>query len=71
MSKGDKEMNTNKERILRDIEYISGGITVFKSLCDKENKSQARYYKILDEWQDILCFITDMIEEDYTDAQNT
>ena len=61
----------NKGRILRDIEYINGGITAFKSLCDEENKSQARYYKVLDEWQDILCSIIDMIEEDYENAKDT
>lgn len=58
-------MNTNREKILRDIEYISGGINAFKSLCDKENKGQERHYKILDEWHDILFSIMDMIEEDY------
>lgn len=61
----------NKERILRDIEYVNGGITAFKSLCDKENKGQARHYELLDEWQDILCSIIDMIEEDYKNAKNT
>lgn len=62
-------MSTNRERILRDIEYISGGITALKTLCNNEEK-YASNYRLLDEWHDILYNIIDMIEEDYNDAKN-
>ena len=70
MSKGDKEVN-NKERILRDIEYINGGITAFKALCKQGGDKFMPYYEMFDEWQDILYFMIDMIEEDCENAQNT
>ena len=57
-------MSNNKEKILRDLEYVNGGVTAFKTLCNSEGKF-ASYYRMLDEWQDILCNIMDMIEEDY------
>lgn len=69
MPEGDKEMN--KERILRDIEYVNGGITAFKALCKQGGDKFTPYYEMFDEWQDILCSILDMIEEDYEDAKDT
>lgn len=56
----------NKGRILRDIEYINGGITTLKMLCKTDEKSSiyAAYYQLFDEWQDILCSMIDDIEED-------
>ena len=60
----------NKERILRDIEYINGGMTAFKALC-KQDGDKFSPYKMFDEWQDILCSIIDMIEEDYNNAKDT
>lgn len=61
-------MNTNKERILRDIEYVNGGMTAFKALCKQGGDKFAPYYEMFDEWQDILCSIIDMIEEGYENA---
>lgn len=61
----------NKERILRDIEYVNGGITAFRALFKQSGDKYTPSYKIFDEWQDILCSIIDMIEEDYKDAKNT
>lgn len=60
----------NKERVLRDIEYVNGGITTLKTLCNNEEKNAA-YYALFNEWQDILCSIIDMIEEDCEDAKNS
>ena len=62
----------NKQRILRDIEYINGGITTLKMLCKTDEKSQvyAAYYQLFDEWQDILCSMIDDIEEDERCATN-
>ena len=57
----------NKERILRDIEYINGGITALKTLFNNEGK-HAPYYQLMDEWQDIICSVIDLIEEDYENA---
>lgn len=61
----------NKERILRDIEYVNGGITAIKALFESNKERNAPFYMVFDEWQDILCSIIDMIEEDYEDAKNT
>ena len=61
-------MSTNKERILRDIEYISGGITTFKAMYKQAGEKFDPYYAVFDEWQDTLCSMIDMIEEDYENA---
>lgn len=53
---------SNKERVLRDIDYINGGITTLKTLCNNDEKNAA-YYKLFAEWQDILCSVIDRIEE--------
>lgn len=63
-------MNTNKERILRDLEYISGGISTLKTLSTNK-KDCATTYNLFDEWQDIICSIIDMIEEDYDNASKS
>ena len=58
-------MRNNKERILRNLEYIEGGITALKTLCNAADSPVGEsYYKLLSEWQDILCETADMIEED-------
>ena len=62
-------MKSNKERIIRNLEYIEGGITALKTLCNAANSPVgASYYKLFSEWQDILCETLDMIEEDNEDA---
>ena len=61
-------MSTNKERILRDIEYINGGITTFKAMYKQAGEKFDPCYTVLDEWQDTLFSIIDMIEEDYENA---
>ena len=58
----------NGVRILRDLEYINGGITTLKSLCQEKD---ANFKQCIDEWQDIICGIIDMIEEDYKNAENS
>lgn len=62
-------MKSNKERILRNLEYIEGGITALKTLCNVANNSNsALYYKLFSEWQDILYDTIVMIEEDNKNA---
>lgn len=63
-------MSNHREAILRDLEYISGGITAVKTLCSNQEKN-SNYYQLFDEWQDILCSIIDMIEGDYKNAEDT
>ena len=60
-------MSNNRERIMRDLEYLSGGITAIKSVCNEER--DARFYRLLGEWQDTIYSIIDMIEEDYEECQ--
>ena len=59
-------MSTNKERILRDLEYLGGGIATLKAATNKEKQTQ--YYELLDDWLDTLYSVIDMIEEDYENA---
>ena len=54
---------SNKEKILRNLEYLSGGTTAIKIICD-ENVT-GKWHCLLDEWQDIIYNTIDMIEEDY------
>lgn len=54
----------NRERILRDLEYVGGGMTALREMCDKENKSQKRYYDLLDDWIDVLYNVISAIGED-------
>lgn len=62
-------MKSNKERILRNLEYLEGGITALKTLCDAANSPVGEsYYKLLSEWQDILYEALVMIEEDNKNA---
>lgn len=61
-------MSTNKEKILRDIEYINGGITAFKAMFKQAGEKFDPYYATFDEWQDTLFSIIDMVEEDYENA---
>lgn len=58
----------NRERILRDLEYVCGGMTTLREMCDKENKSQKRYYDLLDDWIDVLYNVIGAIGEDEYDA---
>lgn len=62
-------MKNNKERILRNLEYISGGITALKTLYKAANSPvSASYYELCNNWQDILFETIDMIEEDNENA---
>lgn len=64
-------MKNNREKILRDLEYVSGGITTFKALCKQGGEKFDPYHAVFDEWQDTLCSIIDMVEEDYENAAHT
>lgn len=57
-------MTTNKEQILRNLEYLNGGITAFKKMC-AEDKNHPHTCEMIEDWQDTICCTIDMIEEDY------
>ena len=59
---------SNQEKILRDLEYINGGITTLKAILKTNTDKNRPYYDLCDEWQDIIYHVIDMIEEDYKDA---
>ena len=62
----------NKEQIMRNLEYISGGFSVIKALYKAEDTSiNAAYYNLFDGWHDTLFEVMDLIEEEEEDAQNT
>ena len=63
-------MATNKEQILRNLEYISGGITAFKAIC-AEDERHPHTCEMIEDWQDTIYCTIDMIEEDYCEnAEN-
>ena len=57
-------MNSDKEQILRNLEYINGGITAFKQLC-LDSKNHQGTIDMIEDWQDTICNTIDMIEEVY------
>ena len=59
-------MSTNKGRILRNLEYLSGGVATLKSITTKEKNAQ--FYDLLDDWLDTIYSIIDLVEEDYKNA---
>lgn len=62
----------NKEQIMHDLEYISGGFSVIKALCKtKDTSINAAYYDLFDDWHDTLFEVMDLIEEEEENAQNT
>lgn len=60
----------DKARILRELEYLSGGINVVKTLFKNDEKQQ-KYYFMFDTWNDIIFNIIDMVEKDDENAENT
>ena len=61
---------SNKEKILRDLEYINGGLSVYKAVTNTRTE-HAEQYQLFDEWQDTIYNIMDMVEEDYENAAHT
>lgn len=59
----------NKEKILRDLEYVNGGITTLKAIFETSTEKNHPYYNLCDEWQDVICHVINMIEEDYDECQ--
>jgi len=58
----------NKEEIMRNLEYLAGGMFVFKIMCgNKENN--APYYNLMEEWSDIIFNTMELIGEDYVECQ--
>lgn len=57
-------MATNRERILRNLEYINGGITAFKAIC-AEDERHPHTCEMIEDWQDTICCTIEMVEEDY------
>ena len=63
-------MDTNKEQILRNLEYIGGGMTTLKTLCSNKEKSyNIPYYDLMEEWIDTIYDTIRLIEEDYGECQ--
>ncbi len=63
-------MSNNKEQILRNVEYLSGGMTTFKTLCGNREKScNAPYYDLMEEWVDTIYDTIELVEEDYKECQ--
>ena len=56
----------DRVRILRDLEYLSGGLTVIKSLCKDKDEN---FRQLVDDWEDIIYSVIDEIEEEYKNAK--
>lgn len=56
----------DKVRILRELEYLSGGIDAIKTLSKNDEK-----YHMFDTWHNIIFNIIDMIEEDDENAEDS
>lgn len=55
----------NKTKILRDLEYISGGLTTFKHLIKSDKSGHgAQYYDLFQDWNDILYNVIDQIAKE-------
>ena len=61
---------SNKEQILRNLEYLGGGMTTFKTLCgNRENKYNIPYCDLMEEWVDTIYDTIELIEEDYEECR--
>ena len=58
---------SNKEKILRDLEFIGGGIRALKAYTDRDKYPLP--YQLYDEWNDIIYSVIDAVEEDYERCQ--
>lgn len=56
---------SNKEQILRNLEYISGGITAIKCMVD----TTSNWACLCEEWNDSIWNTIGLIEEDYEKCQ--
>lgn len=59
----------NKEKILRDLEFVNGGIATLKATFEINTEKHQPYCDLCDEWQDVIYSVIDMIEEDYDECQ--
>lgn len=60
----------DKVKILRDLEYVSGGIVTLKALCNREDKLQGKYYELFQDWNELLYNIIDQIAKENENAKN-
>ena len=54
----------DKVRILRDLEYLNGGIVVMKRLSDNNKEEYKPMKDMFDEWNDIIYNIIDQIAKE-------
>ena len=60
----------NKERIMRNLEYISGGMVAMKIACGNRECNKI-YYQLMDNWYETIWDTINLIEEDYKNAENS
>lgn len=60
---------SNKEKIIRNLEYICGGIAAIKCIFNTDDKRNAAIYQLLDDWEENLYETMELIEEDYEVCQ--
>ena len=57
----------NKEQILRNLEYVGGGLNTLKMLMD--NGKNENYIELFEEWYNLIFDTVDLIKEDYEGCQ--
>ena len=58
---------TNKEQILRNLEYVGVGINTLKMLMD--NGKNQNYIELFEEWYNMIFNTMELIKEDYEECQ--
>ena len=55
----------NREQILRNLEYLGGGVDMIKTMCNKNSA----WVALANEWCNIISNTITLIEEDYQVCQ--
>lgn len=58
----------NRIKILRDLEYLAGGLTTMRALYKDGNNT--KLFDLMEDWNDILINVIDQIAKENEDAQN-
>lgn len=58
----------NRIKILRDLEYLAGGLTTMRVLYKDGNNT--KLFDLMEDWNDILINVIDQIAKENEDAQN-
>ena len=52
----------NKESVLRDLDYIYGGMAALRTLCQRDSNKE--WYNLMEDWCDVISNVIAEIEDD-------